>query len=66
MAKKPGKDTSGLGKQRGFPIRMLKRFKERALVARQPYVVVAKSGYYSSGLKRRVIKEKLELNGREQ
>jgi len=61
---KLGKDTRGLGKQCGFPMRMLKRFKERALLACQPYVVVAESGYYSSGLKRRVITEIVTFNGR--
>jgi len=50
-------DSRGLGPQCGFPMRMLKEFKQRALLACRPYVVVAESGYYPSGLKRRVITE---------
>ena len=61
---KTGKDARGQGKQCGFPMRMLKRFKERALIACQPYIVVAESGYYPSGLKRRVITEILTFNGK--
>jgi hypothetical protein len=41
-----------MGKQSGFPIKMLKRFKRRALHAHWQYIVVAESGYYTMGLKR--------------
>jgi len=49
----------GMGKQSGFPIKMLKRFKSKMLRARQPYIVVAESGFYRTGLKRRIITEVL-------
>jgi hypothetical protein len=45
----------GMGKQSGFPIKMLKRFKRRALHAHRQYIVVAESGYFTMGLKRRII-----------
>ncbi len=45
----------GMGKQSGFPIKMLKRFKRRALHAHWQYIVVAESGYYTTGLNRRII-----------
>ncbi|MBI5749110.1 MAG: hypothetical protein HZA00_08285 [Nitrospinae bacterium] len=51
------KETRGMGKQCGFPVRMLKNFKKKALFAGQPYIVIAESGYYPPGLKRRVITE---------
>jgi len=54
---KKGEDSRGLGAQCGFPMRMLKEFKRQSLLACQPHVVVAESGYYPSGLKRRVITE---------
>jgi len=55
-------DSRGLGTQCGFLLRMLETFKNRALRAGQPYAVVAESGYYPSGLKRRVITEILTFN----
>ena len=58
-----GEDRRGLGKQCGFPVRMIKRFKERARHRRWPYVVIAENGYYAKGLKRRVVTEKLTFCG---
>lgn len=63
---KKGEDSRGLGAQCGFPMSMLKEFKRRALLACQPYVVVAESGYYPAGLKRRVITEIVTFNGGKQ
>jgi len=46
----------------GTPMRMLKEFKRRSLLACQPYILVAESGYYPSGVKRRVITEIVTVN----
>jgi len=43
-------------------MRMLKEFKRRSLLACQPYILVAESGYYPSGVKRRVITEIVTVN----
>jgi len=43
-------------------MRMLKEFKRRSLLACQPYILVAESGYYPSGVKRRVITEIVTFN----
>lgn len=63
---KMAKETRGMGRQCGFPIRMLKDFKKKALLEGQAYIVVAERGYYPTGLKRRVVTEILKFKkGRE-
>jgi hypothetical protein len=51
------------GRQCGFPVRMLKSFKQQALHLRLPYVVIGENGYCASGLKRRVVTEKMTFVG---
>ncbi|MBW6519980.1 MAG: hypothetical protein K0A99_03075 [Desulfoarculaceae bacterium] len=45
--------------QCGFPLRMLKRFKDKARHLGLSYVVIAEQGYSAAGLKRRLVTEKL-------
>jgi len=45
--------------QCGFPVRMLKMYKGKVRHMRISYVVIAEQGYTASGLKRRVVTEKL-------
>ncbi|MGK5090933.1 reverse transcriptase domain-containing protein [Deltaproteobacteria bacterium TL4] len=49
----------GFRGQCGFPKRLLKHFKKRILAHGYSYIVVDEEGYYSSGLKKRVITEKV-------
>jgi len=60
------KEIRGMGRQCGFPVRMLKNFKRKALFEGQPYIVVAERGYYSAGLKRRVITEILKFTSHDE
>jgi len=53
----------GLGCQCGFPVRMLKSFKARARQLRLSYVVIGENGYLATGLKRRMVTEKLTFQG---
>jgi RNA-directed DNA polymerase len=46
-----------MGRQSGFPVRMLKDFKTRMLKAGQSFVVIAEHGYYRSGLRKRGVTE---------
>ena len=45
----------------GFPVRLLRSFKQRARDARMSYIVVGERGYYASGLKKRVVTELFRL-----
>ena len=45
--------------QCGFPVRMLKRYKDKARRLGLSYVVIAEHGYTAAGLKRRLVTEKL-------
>lgn len=54
---KPQPATRMNALQCGFPLRYLKEFKGRAFQEGLPYVVIAEQGYYSRGLKKRVITE---------
>jgi DNA mismatch repair ATPase MutS len=56
------RETREMGKQCGFPVRMLRGLKREALLAGLPYVVVGETGYYSSGLKKRVVTEMLTFD----
>ncbi len=49
----------GMGPLCGFPVRLLKTFKDKARCLGLSYVVIAEHGCYGSGLKRRVLTEKL-------
>jgi len=62
---KPQTGTRMTGTQCGFPVRHLKKFKEKALQAGLPYVVVAERGFYPSGLKKRTVTEIFDLSRRE-
>lgn len=53
------RQTRRMGKQCGFPMKMLKGLKRKALLSGQPYIVVAEGGYYPCGLKRRAVTEVL-------
>jgi len=59
-------DIWGMGIKCGFPVRSLEKYKGKARAAGIPYVVVAESGYYKSGIKRRVITEIVQLKKEEQ
>lgn len=48
-----------MGPLAGFPVRLLKTFKDKTRRLGLSYVVIAEHGCYGSGLKRRVITEKL-------
>ncbi|MDF1579124.1 MAG: RNA-directed DNA polymerase, partial [Desulfobulbales bacterium] len=47
----------------GFPVGMLRTFKDKARRARISYVVVGERGRYGAGLKKRVVTEKLIFGG---
>jgi len=55
--------TRNIGKQAGFPIKMLKSVKRRLLRLRLPYIVAAEIGYYRSPLKQRVVTEMFLFKG---
>ncbi len=63
---KRGRDIWGMGIKCGFPVRSLEKYKAKAREAGIPYVVVAESGYYKTGLKRRVITEIVQYKKEEQ
>jgi len=45
--------------QCGFPVRLLKMYKDKVRGLGISYVVIAEQGYFAAGLKRRVVTEKM-------
>lgn len=52
-----GPDKLGLGRQCGFPARFLSRYKSLCMRQGLSYVIIAEQGYYSAGLRRRMVTE---------
>jgi len=60
---KPGPGRRGMGLRAGFHVRSLKAFKRKAMLAGISYAVVAETGFYPSGLKKRAVTEVLLFGG---